>query len=164
MPLFLLLVAVPIVEIALFIQVGGAIGLWPTIAIVVLTAIAGTALLRAQGLAALGELQRVLHQGGNPAPPLAHGALILVAGVLLLTPGFFTDGVGFLLLVPPVRAGLIRWLAQRMVVVQARGRAAGPNEGPQTVDADYEVVEPEDGTPHEGEPGDNRSGWTRLPD
>ena len=169
MPLFLLLLAVPVIEIALFIQVGGWIGLWPTIAIVVLTAMAGTALLRAQGLAALGELQRVLHEGGNPAPPLAHGALILVASVLLLTPGFFTDAVGFLLLVPPVRAGVIRWLAARMIVAGHHGAARRrPGQDPGTVDGEYEVVEPET-SPRDSargaRPGSEAgSGWTRLPD
>ena len=165
MPLFLLLVAVPIIEIALFIEVGGWIGLWPTIGVVILTAMAGTVLLRAQGLATLGELQRRLNEGGNPAPALAHGALILVSGVLLLTPGFFTDGVGFLLLAPPVRAALIRYLGQRMVVVSAHGmaREARHGPGPGTVDGDYEVVDPDEPPAgSQGRRGD--SGWTRLPD
>ena len=86
---FAILVAVPIIEIALFIQVGGAIGMWPTLAIVVLTALAGTILLRSQGLATLNTLQNSVASGQNPMEPIAHGALILIAGVLLLTPGFF---------------------------------------------------------------------------
>ena len=89
--LFLIFLGVPIIEIALFIKVGGAIGLLPTLAIVILTAIAGTALMRRQGLKALDQLRASLEQGGDPVGPIAHGALILVAGVLLLTPGFFTD-------------------------------------------------------------------------
>lgn len=165
MPLFLLLVAVPVIEIALFIEVGGWIGVWWTIAIVILTAMAGTALLRAQGLAALGELQRVLHEGGNPAPTLAHGALILVAGVLLLTPGFFTDAVGFLLLAPPVRAVVIRWLAARVIVAGPRGGARRhPGADPGTVDGEYEVVEPENPAPASRPAAKDGSGWTRLPD
>lgn len=171
MPLFLLLVAVPIVEIALFIEVGGWIGLWPTIAIVVLTAVAGTALLRAQGLAALSEVQEELRSGGNPAPALAHGALILVAGLLLLTPGFFTDTVGFLLLVPPLRAAVIRFLGRRVTEVHARtgsGRGTGGGAGrgpagPGTVEGEYEVVEPEDAPGHASDT-DARSGWTRVPE
>jgi UPF0716 protein FxsA len=168
MPLFLLLVAVPIIEIALFIQVGGWIGLWWTIGIVLLTAAIGTALLRAQGMAALAEVQGALQHGGNPAPAMAHGALILVAGLLLLTPGFFTDAVGFLLLTPPVRAGVIRFLARRMTIVQAGGRGAAFRSGPAesgTVDGEYEVVETEDDTDR---PTSGGSGWTqppgRLPD
>lgn len=172
MLLFLLLLAVPIIEIALFIQVGGWIGLWPTIAVVVLTAALGTSLLRAQGLAALGEVQRNLNIGGNPAPALAHGALILVAGVLLLTPGFFTDGVGFLLLVPAVRAAVIRHLGRRMTVVHMQSgvhmQPGGPRPGgtgPGTVDGEYEEVAPENDPPGPtgGNPGTGASGWTQVP-
>jgi len=172
MPLFLLLIALPLIEIALFIKVGGLIGLWPTIAIVLLTAAAGTMLLRAQGLAALGQVQTRLQAGENPAPALAHGALILVAGLLLLTPGFFTDALGLLLLVPPVRAAVIRLAAARMTVVHA-GAAFGqrpgsgphrdPSASPGTVDGEYEVVEPGAGREHGGaaaRPG--ASGWTRV--
>ena len=112
--LFFIFVLVPIIEIALFIEVGGAIGLWPTLAIVVLTALVGSALMRSQGLATLATLQNNLRTGDDPINPIAHGALILVAGVLLLTPGFFTDSVGLALLVPPVRVWVIRWVAERI--------------------------------------------------
>ena len=97
MRLFLLLVLVPIIEIALFIEVGGWIGTWPTIGIVILTALVGSILLRQQGIAALTDVQGRLERGENPGRMLAEGAMILVAGVLLLTPGFFTDGMGPLL-------------------------------------------------------------------
>ena len=78
--LFWLFVAVPIVEIALFIQVGGLIGLWPTLAIVVLTALVGTALMRSQGAHALAEIQRSFSEMRDPTRPLAHGVMILIAG------------------------------------------------------------------------------------
>ncbi len=172
MPIFVLLVAVPIVEIALFIQVGGWLGLWPTIAIVILTAAIGTVLLRAQGLAALGELQRRLAAGEDPSTTLAHGAMILVAAVLLLTPGFFTDGVGFALLMPPVRAAgirvALRFVRSRMtrvhmgVHVGAGGQRGPAGPGPETVDGEYEVVDPGDGGPGEGARSGS-SGWTRVP-
>ncbi len=151
--LFVLLIVVPIVEIALFIEIGGWIGLWPTIGIVVATAIAGAALLRAQGTAALGELQRRLDRGEDPTGLLAHGALILVAGVVLLTPGFFTDAVGFALLVPPVRAAVIRFVAKRVVVVGAQRMARGhgphgpPPPGSETVEGQFEEVDPEESAP-----------------
>ena len=173
MPIFLLLVAVPIIEIALFIQVGGWLGLWPTLGIVILTAAIGTVLLRAQGMATLGELQRRLSTGEDPSATLAHGAMILVAGVLLLTPGFFTDAVGFLLLTPPVRAGAIRFARSRMTAAHmgAGGRGPGAHgpgahgpgaSGPGTVDGEYEIIDPEEGTPNDGASrGD--SGWTRVP-
>jgi UPF0716 protein FxsA len=94
--LFLL---VPLIEIALFIQVGGWFGLWPTLGIVVATAVAGPILVRSQGSQALNGFaaaSMIARSHGN----LAHGAMILFSGALLLTPGFFTDAVGFALLVP----------------------------------------------------------------
>jgi len=145
--LFILLIAVPILEIALFIEIGGWLGLWPTIAVVVLTAIIGAALLRAQGLAALTDLQSRLDRGADPRAPLAHGALILVAGVVLLTPGFFTDTVGFLLLVPAVRAGVIRFAARRIHVVHMQAGQSGPatpDPSEQTVETTYEEVTKDD--------------------
>jgi UPF0716 protein FxsA len=165
MPIFLLLVAVPIIEIALFIQVGGWLGLWPTIGIVILTAAIGTVLLRAQGLATLGELQRRLSTGEDPSATLAHGAMILLAGVLLLTPGFFTDAVGFVLLTPPARAAAIRFARSRITAVHMSSQmGAGVRQdrgdspaGPDIVDGEYEIVGPEEGAPR----GD--SGWTRMP-
>ena len=114
--LFLLFVTIPIVEIALFIQVGGWIGLWPTLLIVVVTAILGTFLVRTQGLAALGNIRNNLQSFRDPTESLAHGAMILAAGLLLLTPGFFTDGVGFALLMPPVRSALYLWIKSRIKV------------------------------------------------
>jgi UPF0716 protein FxsA len=161
--LLLIFIVVPIVEIGLFIQVGGAIGLWPTLAIVILTAIAGTTLMRAQGIMTLNRLQNSLSDGSNPADPIAQGAMILVAGVLLLTPGFFTDGLGFALLLPPVRAILIRWAASRIssgnmsfTAGPMGGRKNPPRQssGSQTIDGDYSVVDEDDTQPPE-----NPSGW-----
>jgi len=153
---FLVLVVVPIIEIGLFVQLGGFIGLWPTLAIVVATALLGSFLLRKQGLSTLEELRRTAETGQNPAGPLAHGALILVAGLLLLTPGFFTDGIGFLLMVPPVRAVLIRWVAAR-AQMKMYASAANSQQAPDIIDAEFEVMEDE--TPRT--PGD--SGWTKRP-
>ena len=116
--LFLLFLAVPLIEIALFIQVGGAIGLFPTLGIVVLTAILGTYLVRSQGLQAMDRLRRSFNELRDPVEPLAHGAMILFSGALLLTPGFFTDAVGFALLLPPVRAAVFRYLQSRVTVAQ----------------------------------------------
>jgi UPF0716 protein FxsA len=161
--LFLVFVTVPIIEIALFIQVGGWIGLWPTLAIVVLTAVAGTMLVRVQGLQTLARLQSSLNEGGDPVNPIAHGALILVAGVLLLTPGFFTDALGLSLLVPAVRARLIRWGASRITVqaagfarAQARHGGPRPDREVEIIEAEYEVVEEPKERPRPG-----GSGWTR---
>jgi UPF0716 protein FxsA len=90
-------VAVPLIEIGLFIKVGGWLTLWPTLGIVLLTGIIGTFLVRQQGLKVLGELRKSMSTMRDPLSPLAHGAMILFAGALLLTPGFFTDAVGFAL-------------------------------------------------------------------
>lgn len=111
-------IIVPIIEIALFIQVGGAIGLWPTLLAVVLTAIIGTVLVRSQGANAWNELQRSLAEMRDPSRPLAHGVMILVAGILLLTPGFFTDAISLLLLIPGVRNAVIKGVARN---IQERG-------------------------------------------
>ena len=153
--IFLALVAVPIIEIALFIEVGGWIGLWPTIGIVILTALLGTVLLRQQGFAALADLQGRLNEGRDPRDVLAHGALILVAGLVLLTPGFFTDFLGFMLLVPPVRAALIRSIQMR---IQVHSVTPERPASASTIDGDYVDV-----TLQEQEtPGD--SGWTKPTD
>lgn len=151
--LFLVLVVVPIIEIGLFVQLGGFIGLWPTLAIVVATALLGSFLLRQQGLSTLEELRRAAETGQNPAGPMAHGALILAAGLLLLTPGFFTDGIGFLLMVPLVRTLVIRWIATR-AQMRFYASAANSQTAPDIIDAEFEVVDDET-------PGD--SGWTKRP-
>ncbi|WP_170335788.1 FxsA family protein [Ruegeria arenilitoris] len=116
MYLFLAFLLVPIIEIALFIQVGGLIGLWPTLAIVVLTAVLGTVLVRTQGRMALGQLQKSFAELDDPTEPLAYGAMILLSGALLLTPGFFTDAIGFALLIPAVRLAVFRYLRSKVTV------------------------------------------------
>ena len=90
--LLIAFIAVPIIEIALFIQIGGFLGLFPTLAIVVLTAIAGTYLVRAQGLSVLSQLQSRFREMNDPSEPLAHGAMILFSGALLLTLEIFEAG------------------------------------------------------------------------
>ncbi|MFV1498380.1 FxsA family protein [Phaeobacter sp. JH20_36] len=151
MYLFLAFLMVPIIEIALFIQVGGAIGLWPTLAIVVLTAVLGTWLVRTQGRLALGQLRTSFERLNDPTEPLAHGAMILVAGALLLTPGFFTDAVGFALLVPQIRMAVYRYLRSKVTVarfqmgpgsMQGRNYPGGHSSGRpgDIIDGDYEDV------------------------
>lgn len=171
--IFLLLIAVPIIEIALFIELGGAIGLWPTIGLVIGTAILGGALLRAQGFAAMARLQSSLAEGGDPRGPMAHGVMILAAGLLMLTPGFFTDTVGFLLLVPPVRSALIGWLgprlARRAVFVGpmgARGGAGGARRDDGPIEAEYMDVSdlPDDDGDAPAKDPTSRSGWARRMD
>lgn len=125
--ILLLLIGVPIAEIAVFIQVGGWIGLGPTIAVVVLTALLGAALLRQQGFAILMRVRESLAAGRLPMAEVFDGVCLLVAGALLLTPGFVTDTIGFLLFVPPVRAAVRRWLAAYLL---SSGRVHTVSEGP----------------------------------
>ena len=141
--LFFLFIGVPIIEIALFIQIGGWLGLWPTLAIVVLTAIAGTMMVRTQGAQALANLQRSFNDLNDPTEPLAHGAMILFSGALLLTPGFFTDALGFALLIPAVRKFVMREIGKR---IQVNSVVAGQTQwssqpGETVIDGDYEVEE-----------------------
>ena len=104
---------VPIVEIYLLIQVGGLIGALPTIGLVVLTAVIGAVLLRIQGLQTYLRFHRSLSAGRYPATEMLEGVALLVGGVLLLTPGFFTDAIGFVCLVPFTRRALIAWSMAR---------------------------------------------------
>ena len=143
-------IAVPLIEIGLFIQVGGAIGLWPTLAIVLVTAVVGTWLVRTQGAMALMNLRNSFSELQDPTEPLANGAMILFAGALLLTPGFFTDAVGFALLLPPVRSAVYRY-ARGRVNVQGFAMGAGSGQqqpqqprGPQdrVMDGEFEEVSP----------------------
>ncbi|MEK6175258.1 FxsA family protein [Vibrio cholerae] len=114
--LLFLFIAVPVIEIALFIQVGGVLGVWPTIALVLLTAIVGASLVRSQGLQTLLTVQQRLAQGQLPAQQILEGVMLAVAGVLLLTPGFFTDILGMLVLLPAPRAYFAKQLMSRVVV------------------------------------------------
>ena len=104
MPIFLLLLIVPLVEIAAFIMIGGQIGVAATLILILVTAVIGTMLLRRQGLAIVQQIRQELEANRIPARQLADGAMIAVAGILLLTPGFVTDGIGFALFVPAFRS------------------------------------------------------------
>lgn len=156
--LLLAFIAVPLIEIALFIQVGGVIGLWPTLAIVVITAILGAAMVRSQGAGAMAELRRSLNELDDPTEPLAHGAMILFSGALLLTPGFFTDAIGFALLLPPVRRAVFRYLRARVTVTSftvGTGPAQSRKPEDRVIDGEYEdLTETKRPTHHP-------SGWTK---
>lgn len=155
--LFFLFIGVPLIEITLFIQVGGLIGLWPTLAVVVLTAVLGSMLVRSQGARAMANLRSSFNNLNDPTEPLAHGAMILFSGALLLTPGFFTDALGFALLVPGFRALVLRELRKRIKVesvVAGQQQWQQPGQNPDVIiEGEYEVDED---TPRNGP-----SGWTR---
>lgn len=119
------ILALPLVEIGLFVTLGAKLGLWLTLAWVVLTGVAGVLILKSLALSGQRGLREGLQEGlQDPLSPLAHKALMGVAAVLLILPGFFTDALGLLLLLPPMRALLIKGMAGRMrgVVVLRRGQ------------------------------------------
>ncbi len=113
--LFLIFVITPIIEITLFIQIGAMIGVWATLAIVILTALLGSILLRAQGLNVVTRTRHSLAAGELPVEPVIDAFALVIAGALLLTPGFLTDAVGLLLFVPPVRRYVAGWMFKRMM-------------------------------------------------
>ncbi len=145
------LIGVPLIEIAVFVEVGERLGLWPTLALVVATAMLGTAMLRHQGLSVLARARESLEAERFPVGEIFDGVTLLIAAALLLTPGFVTDAAGFLLLVPGFRRWLGRVLRQRM---EARGgfapstsrRGAGTRRRQgRVIDGEYEELRPDGG-------------------
>jgi len=116
--LFVLFVLIPIIEIAVLMHVGALIGAWPTIAIVVVTAWLGAKNVRQQGLATLTSVQNKMAQGQMPSDEIVHGLMLLVAGVLLVTPGFVTDAFGLSLLIPAVRQSIVATVQKQMLASQ----------------------------------------------
>jgi UPF0716 protein FxsA len=130
--LVLLFIALPIAEIYVIIKVGEAIGILPTLALLIADAVLGWWLLRQQGRAAWRRFNAALAEGRFPGREVADGLMITVGGTLLLTPGFITDVFGFLLLLPPTRAlirsGMYRYLRRRFVLVGGPGYGARPGQ------------------------------------
>ncbi len=136
-PLFVLLL--PLTEIAGFILVGRSIGLWPTLSLIILSSVVGIMLMRVQGFGVLARLRRSASEGALPGKELADGAMIVVAGLLLLVPGFLTDLIGIALLFPPLRRALWNRLARSFVVVDIPGAPDPRREEParpRTIDLD----------------------------
>ena len=157
--LLIAFIAVPMIEIALFIQVGGFIGVWWTLLIVLLTAITGSYLVRNQGLREIRNLQRSFSELQDPTEPLAHGAMILFAGALLLTPGFFTDVIGLALLVPGIRQAAFLWVKSKVNVERFEmGEGPAPRSrqsGDRVIDGDFKDVTGQKNRPQ------RPSEWTR---
>ena len=157
--------AVPLIEIALFIQVGGAIGLSWTLLIVVITAVLGAYMVRNQGAQVMSQVRQSFSEVRDPSEPLAHGAMILFAGALLLTPGFFTDVFGFLLLIPQFRSFAFANIRKRIKVQSFAAHNAQHgshhetqrrhNPHPDVIDGEYEDLE--DNSRESSGP----SGWTK---
>ena len=148
--LLLLFILIPLLEIWLFILLGGFIGIYPTLLIILLTAVLGTFLVKKQGIYVLKEIQNKFNELKNPAEPIAHGAMILFAGALLLTPGFFTDTVGFLLLFPKARKVAFIWLKNRIDIFKyapTQRSNVYKNQNSDIEITDYKEVEPEEKSP-----------------
>ena len=148
--LLMLFILIPLLEIWLFILLGGFIGVYPTLFIILLTAILGTFLVKTQGINVLKEIQSKFNELENPTEPIAHGAMILFAGALLLTPGFFTDTIGFLLLLPKVRKSAFFWLKNKVNLVKYSSFERGNSDKNNYSDievTDYKEVEPEEKSP-----------------
>jgi UPF0716 protein FxsA len=133
-----LIILLPVMELYVLIQVGGLIGAWTTIALVLLTAIVGVALLRLQGLSTLARGLRRLDEGQIPAGEMVEGMLLAVAGGFLLTPGFLTDVVGFLLLVPAARVRLSRALLNRLQAGPGSGGSPSSRAPGRVIEGEYE--------------------------
>lgn len=139
--LFLLFIGVPLLEIYLLIRVGEVVGALPTVFLVVFTAVLGVALLRYQGWMTLRKVQDALNRGELPTIAMLEGVVLVVAGAFLLTPGFFTDALGFLALVPPLRRAAI-WAVIKRGIVTAHGPGgrqgpSGGKRGPDVIEGDW---------------------------
>ena len=155
------LLSIPVIEIALFILVGGWIGLWPTLALVVLAFVAGVALLRAQGQNAVARLREGVVQQSDPSEQIVRGAMSLLAGMLLIIPGFLTDLVAITLLIPYVQKsafGAMRSRARMQgftMEMAENGQAQRARPDDRIIDADFEEVSPPK------QPTHRPSGWTQ---
>jgi UPF0716 protein FxsA len=173
-------ILIPVAEIALFIKIGGSIGLWNTLGLIILTAIIGTALLRAQGLSTLRRAQESFQRQIFPMTELFDGVCLLIAGVMLLTPGFATDAFGLALFIPWVRAAirgaLLRYFADQKgagVWIDGeeitgsgspggdgpQGRGSGGDSGRGTIEGEFHEIDSEAGDKGESGRNGDRNPW-----
>jgi UPF0716 protein FxsA len=155
--LFLILLALPLAEIALFVVVGGWLGLWATLALVLLTTFIGVMILRLQELRAVMAMQT---RGPNLQQAFKAGArraVMAVGGILLFLPGFLTDTIGLLLLVPPVQLIIVSAIEKRFHLSESPGQShAGPRQDGVIIDAEFIEVDPPVRSA-----GSRKSGWTQ---
>ncbi len=135
------LIGIPLIEILVFVQVGSEIGALNTVIITVVTALIGVFLIRIQGLGVLMRARASLDRQETPVNEIFEGIFLALAGLFLIIPGFVTDAVGFLLLIPPLRRALASYMAQRSTFVatgmhQSRRKSSGT-----VIDGEYEVIE-----------------------
>ncbi|MEP3045236.1 MAG: FxsA family protein [Roseibium sp.] len=135
----------PLIEIAVFVWVGGEIGALPTILLTVVTALAGTMMLRHQGLSLLMRMQTELDAGRAPGGEVMQGAMIVLASIFLLIPGFVTDTIGLLLFIPPIREALVNFIIARSNVVIVQNGTTQYRREDGVVDLDAEDWSETDG-------------------
>lgn len=136
--LFLFFLIVPFIEIYLLLQVGGLIGVFPTVLLVVLTAVLGAWLLRLQGFATWQRFQAGLAKGEIPAYEMIEGPILLVGGALLLTPGFFTDLLGFACLIPELRRKIAQYVIENHLLSATGGGFSSRSRADNVIEGEYE--------------------------
>ncbi len=186
MPLLILIlfIAIPIAEIAVLIKVADIIDLWPTVLLIISTAVIGVWLLRRQGLGAMARAQQTLNAGRLPVDSITDAVGLMLAGAFLLTPGLITDSLGFALLIPAVRHGLAGWLfnkarqsANVKVGIFGETNRTSPFEQSGNNDSfgsrrpsssapggpviDGEIIEPEKASPDTPDRKNRKSPWSR---
>ncbi len=151
------LIAIPLLELSLLIKLGQIIGVWPTIAWIIITGVAGGAVIRRQGMTAMSRMINEMQEGRPPIAPVIDGATIMFAGILLLTPGLIADTLGFLMLIPVVRQALRRYALSRFTIISTEvtretrtrtwpgrsGRAGrlDTNSRPTVIEGEYERLD-----------------------
>lgn len=139
--LFALFVVIPLVEIYLLIKIGSIVGAGTTIFLVVFTALLGAFLVRSQGISTLIRAQAQLAKAQLPAVEMLEGLCLFIAGALLLTPGFFTDTIGFALLIPRLRRGIIRRLIGRGFAGSAQPQRPHRQGDERIIEAEYKEID-----------------------
>jgi UPF0716 protein FxsA len=158
MPILILFLLLPLVEIWLFVKVGALIGAWQTAGLVFAMAVIGAILVRIQGFNVLQRARATLAAGEFPTTDLLDGLFVLIAGFLMIVPGFFSDLLGILLFIPPVRrwlgASIWDWISHRPDIVIHRygtsgpGSSGGSSGSGRIVEGTYHEVRPEDAPPN----------------
>lgn len=158
-PLFLLLLlALPILEIATFIAVGREVGILWTLLLLLAAGAGGVMLLRLQGLALLRRVQADMNAGRMPADSLIQGAMLALAGLFLLLPGFLSDIAAFLLLLPPIQAIATSWFRRNMRIVETASGFTATSQ--RRMDDGVVDLDPDEFEVHNGKPGDPTSPWS----
>jgi UPF0716 protein FxsA len=156
MPVFALLIAWPLIEIALFVTLGGWLGLWLTLAIVLGTGVLGVSILQRLGLRSAQRLRAEMDRMRDPLGAAGNSALLALAALLLILPGFLTDALGALLLIPPFRRLLITQLAARMGIASMRSDRPARRSDGIVIDGEFVEIDPDP-----EQPPRHPSGWTR---